>query len=355
MNSTADPRCDWYHSAAQVVELICKIQMPILFTFGLLGQSLLLIALYQQSKKETAYWYQIVLTLSEVALIFTRASAVLLFYYLTAFEGTGPTWFSSCYGCLWVAAHFTIPLKNMFVTTSLLLAVVMSADRIFALGKPFVYKNIKHKRHQAIACATCVAIGISSSFFSTIQFYPKLGKSGFYFINIDSAFVASKIAVVLSQLRNAVQIIGTVALLCCNAVMIILYRKYVRKVENVGAASEVKKRREQKKVLMVLAVSESVCNLISMSAVISLYAMLFTIPNFNQCENPFITPLTDITVDVAAAADCYVAFIVSKTFRKMIFESVPCFRRFADATKGVKNVVVAATGHGQNAAVTPGA
>lgn len=333
-DSSNNSRCDWYFSAGNIANIIYYTEIPVVFVFGIIGQSLLLVSMIHQAKKESACSYQIFLTISEIAVIITRTFMAVTYYWLSGFDGSGVPWFRSCYACMWVSARLAIPLENMLVTTSLFLAIAMSADRIFALGKPFVYKNINYRRHQAIACTICMLIGVSTSIFAIFQYYPETGENGIYTILPDDDFIQSMTAAVLDHARDIVRAIGTITLVCCDAAMIVLYRNYMKKVETIASSSEVKKRRKMQKILVVLALSESICNLVSMSSFILFYTMAYSYSNFYVCEYFLVTPLTDILIDVSAAADCFVAFAVSKAVRQSVYEAVPCLRRFASSTTG---------------------
>lgn len=324
-NSNSNTYCDWYIAAAEVTNYsYAYIVTPLLFIFGFTTQSLMLITFYRQAKKESGYWYQLFLAACDITVVVTRTFYVVTFDIL--FNGK-VTWCISNYGCMWITMHLSIPVANMFVTTSLLLAVAMSADRVFALGKPFLYKNINHKFHRVVACITCIIIGIGSSIFDIFRYDPGLGPDGFYTRKRNEAFTSSLVAIALSHLRDAIRGVGTLVLIICNVVMLVLYHKYTRKIASIGSSSEVKKRREKQKVLAILAISESVCNTLSMAALLTYYSLYYMYPNFINCENRFVSGLQDMITDFSAVADCFVVFVVSKTFRSMIFESVPCLKR----------------------------
>lgn len=78
-------------------------------------------------------------------------------------------------------------------------------------------------------------------------------------------------------------VIGTVLLILFNAVVVALYRKYLRKAEQMGNTNEAKWRRNQEKTLSVLAIMESVSNTFSMGTLIVYYAWVCADPNFTNC------------------------------------------------------------------------
>lgn len=197
-------------------------------------------------------------------------------------------------------------------------------------------QKINHRKHQVIACAICAILGISSSVVDMFRLYPKLGNDRIYVTTTDQEFANSLAAAVLSHLRNAIRGLSTLILIILNVVMICLYRKNVGMSKNVVNSESNKKRRDAQKVLTVLALTESIFNLVIMSAPVIFYAMLYGYSDFG-CVLPFISPLLDMA-DFSYIADCYMAFAVSKHFRKMIFQSVPCLKRFAQVAPTINTV-----------------
>lgn len=331
MNISNENQCAWKEAGNIARYIFTYVEMPITFFLGLIGQLLALVTFFKQAKKEKAYYYQIIQTLNDMILIFCRSWFVVTYYWLSGYQSQngGTKWFRSCYVCMWITTHFPVPIENMFITSSVLLAVAMASDRVFALGKPFVYKNINHKRHQIVACSICILLGVFSSAFYIIAWYPELGVDGLHSLKYDNAYAESPFAVISVHLRNGIRGIGAIALLILDASMIILYRRHLSKVGNMTNSNEAKRRREQQKILTALSITESIGHLTSMSFFVLYYAMLYITPSFRECESLLIGPLTDMTQGISALADTYLPFIVSKAFRKMVFESIPALQRFS--------------------------
>lgn len=271
-NGSSD--CSWSHSASDIAAFISyNVVMPFHFVFGLFSYSLAFVSFYKKAKEEKAFGYQIIVTISESIEVITFAIYVALFYWLSGAEnGEGAIWFRSSYGCMWFAAHFSFPLVNIFISLSMFLAVATAVDRAFALGKPLVYKQINRRRHHAIACTLCLIIAISSTVFDCFRFYPSLGWDGLYKFMLDKSFIFSLPAITLSHLRNAIRMAAAFALNLFNGAMIILYRRYISEVSQMTStnSSESKRRHEQQQILL-LAVFESVFNVLSMAALRSYY------------------------------------------------------------------------------------
>jgi hypothetical protein len=335
-NNTAINTCEWFPAAGKTAQMFTYIGVtPFYFVFGLFGHALCLIAFYQQAKKEKEYAYQIYVTFSETFEVLAYAFFTLTMYWLSDGRGrTGVDWFRSSYGCMWITAHMSTPLVNVFVTSCLLFAVAMSADRIFALKKPILYKKINHKRHQRVALCICAFIGVSTSVFDCFRYYPLLDTgTGLYSIKPDSAFTGSLTGGSLAHLRNAVRAVGLVALIACNIAMIISYRNYTRQADSMQStnSTNAKKRADQQRTLVVLAACDSLFNTLAMTYFICFYGALYIYPPFATCQQYFFGPTGDGWIQLCDTMNFYVIFAFNKSFRQMIFRSVPGLKRFAVA------------------------
>lgn len=185
----------------------------------------------------------------------------------------------------------------------------------------------------------CVLIGVSSSLFDCFRFYPVLDQDGLYTLKLNDEYMSSIYANFLAQLRNAIRALAVLALVSCNAVMIILYRNFTRKVgQMTSMSSGERKRRRQQKVLIILAIFESFFNVCETTLLVQFYILLYLRPSFYYCQAVFLEPLYDGLIEVFDISDFYTVFVISKGFRQMIFESVPCLKRFADPSVPVNEV-----------------
>lgn len=285
---------------------------------GLTLHTLALFSFFRQARQETAYTFQIALTISNIFQIIARTFYGIIYYHLKP-----GVWFKKTYLIQWIYYHLTVSIENMAVTTTLFLALAMSLDRVFSLGKPLVYKNIRNSLHQAIAFIFCVLIGIMSSIYQTFNSYTSKTDDGLYVVvwNLTPVFDS------LGQWRNAVRAIGVSLLLISNFFVIVLFRRYMQKIGTIGTNStETKRRRDQQKTLVILALSGSFCTTISIGAFVAYYGLYYSNFFVLPCQNTLGSYLQDVISDFCLIFDVIVSFSVNKSFRDMIFKSVRCSR-----------------------------
>lgn len=137
---------------AEKLELsIYHVLTPIYLIVGISTDIILLFAFYKQSKTEKAYGYQVIFTISKMLEIFAFGTYLLAEKW---FQFDNISWFVANY-CLMYFYVTDLGLHVSFIISSLLLSLAMAADRVFALQKPIIYKNIHHFRHQLIATIFC--------------------------------------------------------------------------------------------------------------------------------------------------------------------------------------------------------
>lgn len=159
--------CEMTESMIYLQDKLCfivyYIVMPTYFFVAMFGNMTLLLAFHRQAKTDKAYAYQVFLTISKVLETFFSC----LFWWAYKWhagepgQGAGHSWYMNNYVLMFYAAYLGCFLSNGFIIMSLLFSVAMTADRVFALAKPFVYKIIRTKRHQALAACCCVFIGLA--------------------------------------------------------------------------------------------------------------------------------------------------------------------------------------------------
>lgn len=338
MEDASNDSCAWYQSTAKTIQFASyDILMPLLVILGLCGHTVCLVSFYKQSKKETAYRYQIFLSISQAIANITYAIYVATYYWFPGSEGrAGVSWYMRSYACMWVTAHVTGALVNASVTLTVLLGVAMASDRVFALGKPMVYKKINHKKHQSIAAIICVLTAATSSVFDCLRFYPSLNEDGVYTVAVDEDFMASFAATFLSHLGTAIRGVAALTLVAINVAMVVVYLGFTKKIGQMTLTSQAEaKRREQQKVLSLLALFESVFTMCEMTIYIVYYLYITMDPEFYPCKGTFYTPIFDDLYEVFGICDIYVVFAISKRFREIIFESVPFLKRLFAVSSGI--------------------
>lgn len=199
---------DWYRVINEKTYFsVYYVVTPSYFVLGLFGHILFVSAFLQQLKHDSAYLYQIFTSANEILEIITFTLFVTTFHWFSGFVNPGANWFMANYACMWYAAHMAIPLINMFITSSMFLSLSTTADRLYALLRPFQYKNANHRRHKIAAFSFSFIVGIGTSVFDCFRF--QLTWNGdVNTMSVDEVYVGSMTATVLAELRNAVRILG---------------------------------------------------------------------------------------------------------------------------------------------------
>jgi hypothetical protein len=312
----SDVREDLYFTAYMIVT-------PIHFVFGLSIHILCLMGLFKKAKKETIYTYQIFVIAVETfeTLVFVLYS--LDYYWCPKFK-----WCQANHFLMWYDGGLSVALLNATTTTRLLLAVSMAADRVFALYRPFAYKNIKQKRHQFFALFVSISIGILTSLFA---------------VNLSSNFVWDEVQEIyvrgaqtspakpnllkkyLSYTRDFVRMLALLVLITCNSIVIRLYSNKQKVVTNSTIANE--KREAQRKGIeknvIFLTTSQSILTSIDIGFYVGYYICRYSLPADVICVmNTLVTPLLDGTLQVTSTANLYVIALISKSFRKSILDQL---------------------------------
>lgn len=180
---------------------------PLYFILGLLGHFLCVSTFVKQLKYDSAYLYQIFLSIGEILEIIAYTIFIITYYWFSGSESAGAHWFMADYACMWFAAHVSMPMANMFITSSMFLSLGTSADRLYALIRPFTYKQANHKCHRIAVFSFSFIIGIGTSIFDCFRFQ-LMWNGDVYRISADEAYMVTWTAAILAQLRNAVRTVG---------------------------------------------------------------------------------------------------------------------------------------------------
>lgn len=321
---------------------------------GLTGNITLLISFYKQSKKDSAYAYQVFLTTSKALEIFFFSWFILGYKWGSGTEHEGLPWYLRNYWLKFYAAHIGCPLGNTFIVSSLLCAVAMTADRVFALGKPFVYKNIDHSKHQIVAVTVCFVIGILTNVYETMRWYvqPKVVNGtwdGYYEVLPDEDYLASPLGVALANIRTGVRFVGVFALIGLNIAMGVIFRKRMEKVGKMTAATtndeKEKERRASEKTLLILTIYQSCLMAANQIPHCGEYIAIFASATFTRCWGVIVAPFVDGCIQVTDTIDLFVIIAINQKMRRAVLSVLPSWmqcRRAMDQTS-VKPLVPATT------------
>jgi hypothetical protein len=309
------------------------IVMPFYLTVGFSSNIILLIAFYKQSKHDNAYSYQVTLTLSKSCEIFSFSMFIMSYKWCAAVETpTGCPFFMKNYSLMFYAAHIACPVFNGFIIISLLMSVAMSADRVFALSKPFIYKNINHKKHHAISTTVCVLIGVWTSAFEVQRWtvvWPNengtLTGDETWKVKYDEIYLATDVAIALGHLRTVIRILAVFTLISLNIALAVVFRQRNRKVGQMAANdTKEKERRAAEKTLLILTVYQSVLNAIAQAPHSGYSIMAAAFPEFNSCYGIVVAPFVDMAIELADSADFFVIMAINKRMRRVVLNVFPC-------------------------------
>lgn len=330
-NGTSHSYCKWYLSAGAALEIpIYYVTIPICICLGLLGHATSLVVFYKQSKVEPAYFYQVALTVSESCyLLLVIPYCMMMIFYWN--PNGSSAWYQQNYALMWIMAHLATPLVNMAFTTNQFFIISMAVDRVFALWRPLLYKQRNHKVLRFVASSTSVILGVSTSIFDCFRYSdPSLGRSKGYKL-IVSPFLNSAISKGLSRLRDVIHLVNLFALVTLNIALFVAYRKGTKKVSRMNSRTDQEKRQKNRKeeeiTLLLLAIFQCGSAAIYTISHTAFYLALSINPSFENCGADFWAPLLDATFLVIDAANFYAVVIVSKQFRRLIAQQLPCARR----------------------------
>lgn len=312
-------------TATEITNYIAfKIVAPIYIIVGICLRGICLVVFYKQYKKEKAYNYQVFATFCELLRMFTCLSSTLTMNNLAGFRQVGSVWFQKSYVSMWYSARVAASLDQGFITVTLFAYLSMTADRLYALAKPFSYKAIDHKRHQTIAAFLCLFLGVSTSIFDTFR-YDMREAGDHYVIVVNDEYVESTVGIVFSTIRNVVRMTGDVALIACNVAMVLSYRKSTRRI-NVASTNEHRqdKRKEIERTLLYLTFCQSVVTTVSMTLWNVYYGMVYSYRDFTECEGMLMAAIVDIITQMGDVVQFIAIWAVSKQLRESILGLVRC-------------------------------
>lgn len=324
---------DWFWKVGDNVNFIqYAIVLPVYATLGLLGHVICASAFLKQAKNEKAYVYQIFL---EITQCFNNVmfSVYLMASLGSGIERAGYRWYQQSYILMWYAAHLAIPLSDSFEACCLLLSVSMAADRAFALFKPFVYKTIDNKKHQAVALTMSITLGFGITFFN-IRLFEVQTEDDHYIIGVDEEFVGTLTSTVLSHACNATRMIGLLILILCNVSIVRNFKKHMAQKSKLTASQsstndKVREAKEKatEKTLLLLTITQSFFTAVSMFSLVVFYTAVYLVPLFNVCDHLLYAPLLNCIVMVSDMGNTWVIMVLNRKSREIFLKTL-CFLKY---------------------------
>lgn len=372
-NSTCDVSESFWVHKDNAYFFSYYIVSPTYFLLGVVGHAVCLLVFYRQAKKESTYAYQIFVAVSEIfeMIAFTLFSLSFRWWSGIEAEGRGAEWFMRSRWLMLYAAHVSFPFLNAVLTTTLLLSLCMSADRLVALWKPFLYKRMDHRKYQRLALISSIVLGMSTSIFDGFRFrvvpYQRStndSKSPVIYRAVgELEYMNSLQAVCLAHTRDALRIAALMALITCNVFITRFYRKRTVRLGSLTSTDDdrLQHRRNKERTLVLLTVSQSVLTSVGTTFLILFYAIVYANPNFLTCGGLLMAPILDATLQLASIIDTFIVIAIDRRFRRMVSKVLPRFLRrslFRDAASGKSAVflmVRSPSGFSKSSAMTTSA
>lgn len=267
------------------------------------------------------------MSLSDTLEVIAVSACITTLQNLSGFRVPGALWFQQNYALMWYSAHLASPLYNGFITTSLLMATSMAADRLFAVARPFVHRGINHKWHRITAIVICYFLGLSTGVFEAFRYWIEKG-SNRYFIRVDEDYIQTTQAIALAAVQDFIRLFCNVALVVCNIALVICYRLNVHDMREVDEdEGHAAKRKATQRTLVLLTISQSTFTTADITMANIFYIFVYTIPSFTDCYAKVMAPVLELTVESAGILEFFALFAISKHFRKIIIHCFPCKRK----------------------------
>lgn len=300
------------------------------FTFiylivGLSGNIILLIAFWKQSRKECAYGYQVIFTVSKTLEIFWFGTFLLAYYWLGS-SFIGVSWFVQSYFLMYTFKDLGFGIHYALMINSALLAVAMAADRVFAIKSPLVHKNINHTRHQICATFGCLFLGLlgSSCFFYSMQIYwdPIANR---YICELNEDRYHSEEGGILFFIGAGTRIAGIIALLILYLMMVIAFRRHIKRTSSlISYTAHGDSRRATEKALLWLNIYHACMMLLNQIPHVIWHFLYYLMPfSYHYCYGRIIGTICDSTVLITDTFDFFIVIAINRRMRALVFDVFP--------------------------------
>lgn len=295
---------------------VLHIYLPV----GLGSNIILLAAFYRQAKTQQAYTYQVILTVS-------KTLEVLCFGFLlvATYNFTGYDFFEKTYLLVWAYCRLSFPGHVWFICCSLLCTVAMSADRVFALSRPFVYKNINHKKHQIVAALFCVAIPAPIAM-GWIYFAAIVLEGDRYRHFLNQEYVQQWYPRIMGgTIEVILRTICCILLVGLNVTMISKFRKQKNKTIGQGISDQKEtQRKAAERTITLLNFYQSVLMCFNQFPHVFLHILIYAAPDFSECHRLVTFPLADSAIMITDTFDLFFILIINQKLRQLIFDMLRC-------------------------------
>lgn len=292
--------------------VVYRIILIFYLTVGSSANFILLLAFHKQSKTEQAYGYQVAFTVSKTFEILSFGS------YLLAKKWwifNGYDWFISNYGLMQFSA-ISIGLHTSFIMSSLLLALAMACDRIFAIKRPLVHRNINHIRHQILASICCFLLSflVCGKLFLGLKIIPE----GDHYVSVDSGINSTALGRVWFSLYYVFRIGGVLLLVVLTFILIKAFQKRNKQLAAMTTRDE---GALNDKMLLWANMYQACMLLVNQIPHASWNLLLFLKIDF--CGAGFVGLVADSILMITDALDLFLAIVINRRMRRIVSGVIP--------------------------------
>lgn len=317
------------------------ILLPYYLTLGLLSNIILLVAFIKQAKIEGHYAYQVSVVITKTFENVTFGLFLGGAYWFAGLAGDKAQWFISNYTLMHITMRILGPLHHIAIFLSLSISVAMSADRVFALWKPFIYKVINHRLHRNAALVACIlsSIGLCVDYY---WYYDILEDhiTGFYTLSTNLGYVGTMTAQVLEGIRAPIRLVLVAVLIILNIFMLLIYRRRMHKLKRMSMSNQEKAdaRKETHTELIILTICQSCLTCLDQIPHSVMQVIRHQSELWARC-GLVMAPVADGAIMVSDAMEFWIIFVVNHRIRANILE-VMCIDRLWKRFMNWRNRVV---------------
>lgn len=335
-NSTNINNCSlpdsFWSSALSTIFVRTNVFLPFYVICGCFGNTLLLIAVSREAKKDRGFVYQQYIAISRLIEIFSWIFFLSSRILSGAIPGTTRSpWFVSSYICMAYTAYLNIYFVRTSEAASILLSCSQAADRAFLLINPASHHAMNKKKHQLIALFASVSIAVLTNGYMWITYYLSFDiNTQQYQVNFIPDFMSVWIYKILVHSSTALRLISLLTLVTCNIIIVLRYRRrFSNKVNVAVPATDIQKQKdEQRKLAETTITLLTFCESCFFSTVVfcEILQMMVSlaVPRYETCYIFQFGPALDIIQMLASTFNFYGLLAISKQFCGMVKNVLMC-------------------------------
>lgn len=297
------------------------ILLPVYISLGIFSSIVLLIAFAMQAKQEQNYAYQLVVVASRAIENVSFGFYLVSAYWYSGLYEDKAEWFISSYALMFISMRLSMFLNFFLLYTNLFLTVAISADRVFALWKPFVYKNINHAHHTAVATSLSVAIAFLISVDHCWYYEVVEVGNNVYTAQMNYAYLSMGIAKILEDIRTPLRLMTIAGLIALNILMVLGYQRRMKKLQLMSTTNQDKAdaRTEANKELLILTICQCCLTCLEEIPHAIMHILLHQSDYWGMC-GLILSPVVHGAIIIADLAEFLVVISVNRKMRQNVIK-----------------------------------